>query len=544
MVQATRQEHDLFLIVDNKTAVIDKILDSKNDREGAIEFTENNQQSLIKKLEVKKSLFDALGGTVEFNKYQIALEQAQIFDANLENRKPQPILENDNIDPALRESDNVKQTPTAVDIIVNNKTAGVLKLEEKIQQEVVKELEEQHPKNNQGLGNSKNFNQTQAKLPVNHLSKSTLKTQSQPKYTAKQEKPAKQYQVLDLSSTQIKEHFLNAIRSGTNIDLKDSSHFIDEAFMNLGTKFRFGAKKENEICWYGEAGYIKNFKTGDFLPWGLRNIKTNDQSKFKTISKKDLQEKLEKSDLAKAEILKQKSAKEQETALEAKKYFASYNKFGISNYLKKKNINFIPQDVRFNKKGDLIIPARDADGKIWTLQSIKNDGSKKFLKDGKKQGNFFLMMKNNSSLPQEKEIILAEGFATAASIHQATGKAVAVCFDAGNIEHVLKNLKSAHPGKEFTIAADNDAWKDNNVGKEKAIAAATKYGAKVILPHFQDAHKTHKPTDFNDLHKLAGIGEIQRQFTSRQYQIHSQPQHQEIHSQPIINHQHNNQKEL
>jgi putative DNA primase/helicase len=44
-------------------------------------------------------------------------------------------------------------------------------------------------------------------------------------------------------------------------------------------------------------------------------------------------------------------------------------------------------------------------------------------------------------------------FATAVSINLATNKPVAVAFDAGNIEHVLKNLKSIFADKDFIITA-------------------------------------------------------------------------------------------
>jgi hypothetical protein len=121
-------------------------------------------------------------------------------------------------------------------------------------------------------------------------------------------------------------------------------------------------------------------------------------------------------------------------------------------------------------------------------------------------------MIDQDKVKDSKTIYLAEGFATAATINIATDKPVAVSFDAGNIEHVLKNLKTTHPEKEFIIAADNDLWKENNIGKEKAELAAQKHGAKIILPKFTLAHKDEMPTDFNDLHKLEGISEVRRQL--------------------------------
>ena len=158
--------------------------------------------------------------------------------------------------------------------------------------------------------------------------------------------------------------------------------------------------------------------------------------------------------------------------------------------------------------------------KIWSLQYIGEDGTKKFLIDSKKQGNFFLIAKNN--IKHGTEIFLAEGFATAASIHQATGKPVAVCFDAGNIEHVLGNLKNKHLNSNFIIAADNDLWGKENTGRKKAELAAQKYNVKMIVPEFNKMALSEfnkispnkKPTDFNDLHKVAGINEVRRQISN------------------------------
>jgi putative DNA primase/helicase len=50
---------------------------------------------------------------------------------------------------------------------------------------------------------------------------------------------------------------------------------------------------------------------------------------------------------------------------------------------------------------------------------------------------------------------VAEGFVTAATIYQATLRPVFVCFDAGNLEPVIKNLKDKYPSVSIVIATDN-----------------------------------------------------------------------------------------
>jgi conjugative relaxase-like TrwC/TraI family protein len=333
--------------------------------------------------------------------------------------------------------------------------------------------------------------------------------------------PHRKSHVALLSESEIKEHFLEAIKSGMKLDEKDVNSAIDQSFEKPSTKIRFGEKKEYEICWYKEAGYVKNYKTGEIIKWGVNSIKFGDvKPEFKKLSAEELKLRQEQKNKERDQLEKQKTAEEKEATEKAKKYFESFFKPSILNtssnkYLAKKGINHkIIDGIRFTKDDKLVVPVHDANGEIHSLQFIDQDGTKKFLTGGKKQGNFFMI--DQDKVKDSKTIYLAEGFATAATINIATDKPVAVSFDAGNIEHVLKNLKTTHPDKEFIIAADNDLWKEHNVGREKAELAAQKHGAKIILPKFTLAHKDEMPTDFNDLHKLSGIHEVQRQIESHQ----------------------------
>ena len=317
---------------------------------------------------------------------------------------------------------------------------------------------------------------------------------------------------------EIKEHFLSAIKLGITLEAKDAEIAISKALENKSDKIRFGAKKEYEVCWHGEAGYVKNYKTGEYFDWGLNSIKEG--RKVVEVSKEDLERKQVDDKANREEKEKQRISEEKEVAEKAKKYFEGFFKASPVNtsqnkYLQRKGISQkVIDGVRFTKNDKLVVPVKDVKGEIHSLQFIDDDGKKIYLKGGKKMGCFFII--NADKINSSKEIYLAEGFATGVSVHMATNKPVAITFDAGNIEPVLKNLKEAHPNKEFTIAADNDLWAKQNVGREKAELAAQKYGVKVIVPSFSLAHKDELPTDFNDLHKLSGIHEVQRQIESHQ----------------------------
>jgi putative DNA primase/helicase len=95
-------------------------------------------------------------------------------------------------------------------------------------------------------------------------------------------------------------------------------------------------------------------------------------------------------------------------------------------------------------------------------------------------------------------LCIAEGFATGATIHQATGYPVAVAFNAGNLEAVAKAMRQKLPGLSMIVCADDDAGTEGNPGITKANLAALATGAKVAVPAFGD-QRPDDASDFNDM---------------------------------------------
>src|SRR5258708_328490 len=89
--------------------------------------------------------------------------------------------------------------------------------------------------------------------------------------------------------------------------------------------------------------------------------------------------------------------------------------------------------------GALIVPIRNASAEFQTLEFIAPNGEKRFLSSGRKSGGYFAIGKPDGAL------CIAEGYATAATVHEATGYAVAVAFDAGNLEAVATALREKLP---------------------------------------------------------------------------------------------------
>ena len=130
-------------------------------------------------------------------------------------------------------------------------------------------------------------------------------------------------------------------------------------------------------------------------------------------------------------------------------------------------------------RDQLMVPARDADGRLHTLQFIGPDGGKRFLTGGRIAGCYYAIGRPDDAL------LLAEGYATAATLHQATGHAVAVCFNCGNLIAVARALRAKFPRLRFVICADNDTGTLGNPGLTAAHQAAKAIGARVAFPSFE-----------------------------------------------------------
>ena len=157
---------------------------------------------------------------------------------------------------------------------------------------------------------------------------------------------------------------------------------------------------------------------------------------------------------------------------------------------------------------ELLVPLQNKDGEIRSIQYIAEDGSKRFESGGQKKGCFHVIGSASENSPN---VLICEGYATGASLHQATGLPVAVAFDAGNLKPVAEALKEKFPNSTLTLCADNDHSNKLNVGLEKAKDAALAVNGKVVFPRFTSEEMSRGLTDFNDLHQARGLKKVQEQ---------------------------------
>jgi len=173
-------------------------------------------------------------------------------------------------------------------------------------------------------------------------------------------------------------------------------------------------------------------------------------------------------------------------------------------------------EVRTLSKRALLVPIRDAKKRIHSMQAIFpgkiGDRDKDYLRDGAKAGMFYSIGKPvvaSVGGQQRAVIVIGEGYATMSSIHEVTGHACIVAFDAGNVVRVAKIMREKFPEACLLFAADNDQWNTDakgnptNPGVTKASEAAALVDGLVVVPAF-GRNDERRPKDFNDLHQLCG----------------------------------------
>ena len=173
-----------------------------------------------------------------------------------------------------------------------------------------------------------------------------------------------------------------------------------------------------------------------------------------------------------------------------------------TQYHKAKQIEATPGAP--SRNGDVLVPGYDVDGKLWTVQYIKEDGTKRFAKDSRKQGCFHVVGAPNGAAAIQKiamspVVVIAEGYATAATLAKHGKVPTLAAYDSGNLLSVATSIRERWPDKAIVIAGDDDHRLENNPGREQALAAAAAVAGIAIFPNFSAEQRSRGLTDFNDL---------------------------------------------
>jgi putative DNA primase/helicase len=154
-------------------------------------------------------------------------------------------------------------------------------------------------------------------------------------------------------------------------------------------------------------------------------------------------------------------------------------------------------------RGKILIPVRDVEDKLHSLQFVGATGTKKFLTGGRIQGCFFIIGEPGDV------ILVGEGYASCGSAHEDSGYASVVAFDCGNLKAVATAIRAKYPLARLVVLADDDYRTAGNPGLTKAREAAAAVGGVVAVPDF-GADRPAAATDFNDLAQHAGRDAVRR----------------------------------
>lgn len=170
-------------------------------------------------------------------------------------------------------------------------------------------------------------------------------------------------------------------------------------------------------------------------------------------------------------------------------------------YLTRKGV--CPHGARLDRTGRLTVPVLSPGGAVQSLQFIDHDGVKTFFHEARARDGRFYLGEPVNGVP----IVIAEGFATAASIRETAAVVVVAAFSGGNLKPVAADLRRRFPLSRIVIAGDLDA---NDRGRAYAEAAkAACEPAALALPAFTDRRAKG---DFNDLHQAEGADAVKRQI--------------------------------
>lgn len=199
-------------------------------------------------------------------------------------------------------------------------------------------------------------------------------------------------------------------------------------------------------------------------------------------------------------------------ALKARSIFRSAKEVDAHPYLTKKDIlahgcrvgswAYKDEDDQLKTENNALIVPLYFRGSMVSVQAIFPNGVKKYLYGARKQGVYGFIGELTDT------ILICEGFATGATLHEATQQGVFVALDSGNLVHVASEVRKMYPLHRIIICADNDQYKKSNAGIKSAEKASCKVDADIVYPIFKDV--SSKPTDFNDLYHLDGYSPIIR----------------------------------
>ncbi|WP_208873812.1 VapE domain-containing protein [Fretibacterium fastidiosum] len=295
-----------------------------------------------------------------------------------------------------------------------------------------------------------------------------------------------------------------------------------------------GTTRNGEYCIYCDerpAGWAKSWSAKHGVEYAVWTYYQPGDSPWSDEEKREYVKRME---AQRAAAARQKELERAKASAEAaRKWEAATEPRPEHPYLKKKGLSGAHGARQLGKL--LVLPIRNASGALMNIQTIAPDGEKRFHPGAPKAGGFFVMGgRDNPPAPSghpplqggqksgepgqspdsthdfgsaapylggDREVFLCEGFATGATVHEATGRTVVVAWDCGNLPKVAELLRPRYPGR-LVLAADNDHRTPGNPGLAAAFELAERFGIPFTSPVFE---ADESGSDWNDYAALHGI---------------------------------------
>lgn len=259
-------------------------------------------------------------------------------------------------------------------------------------------------------------------------------------------------------------------------------------------------KRGKRSAWY--VLHADGLPAGSFGDWRTGLSETWCAKSDRAMTDAERQAHRQRIDQAKAEAAAERAKVAEDAAVKCVELWnIAANVDGGHAYIERKGIK--PAGAK-QLRDALLIPLRDTDGELRSLQFIQPDGSKRFKTGGTVAGCYCAI---GGKPGPDAPLLVCEGWATACSLHDTTGYPVAAAMNAGNLLAVARALRAKLPDVPMLMCADDDIETDGNPGLTKAREAAEAIGALLAVPDF-GPERPDGATDFNDLHIACGGGAV------------------------------------
>lgn len=249
------------------------------------------------------------------------------------------------------------------------------------------------------------------------------------------------------------------------------------------------------------AGFVQDWKRGVKTTWKYNDSNlTEEQREY--FNSDEYKEKAE----AEKKRREEERRRIQESAADtAEARFTLLNEAPENHpYLIAKKI--YPYGVRQESDGSLVVPLRNIDGRVRSVQYIFPNGDKRFYLNAPVEGLFWSIGLDTLKPETEGVILLGEGYATMAKVYELTEFPCVACISCHFMITIAKVLRERYPKCKIYVTADNDKAtelrRDFNPGIQAAKGLISRELADyMIVPEFESPKDG---TDWDDYALLFG----------------------------------------